>query len=88
MSGEPIRRTLAVGPRTGLGDTSWTATLHTDRDPPEVTILAPVSSYDDAVARARAHNCDTLGFTDGVLAEMTAAGVGPPTARQRARAAP
>lgn len=27
--------------------------------------------------RAREYNCDSLGFTQGVLAEMNAAGAGP-----------
>lgn len=44
MSGEPIRRTLAVGPRTGITVNAWTATLHIGCEPPEVMLLSPVVS--------------------------------------------
>ena len=74
----PLGRVLGVGPRTDDDTDRWIVTISIEGNPPQVTVLEPVSSYTEAIDRAEAHTCSRVVFIGSTLSEIAAAGVGGP----------
>ena len=70
-----LGRVLGVGPRTDVDADRWIVTITIEGNPPEVTLLEPVSCYAEAIERAEANDCNRVVFIGSVLSEMAQAGV-------------
>ena len=67
----------AFGHRRDASVNRWIAILSVSGHPPGVMMVEPVGSYAEADERAQQYRCTDVHFGGGVLAEMSAAGVGP-----------